>query len=336
MFNQMHLDILNRGVEAWNVWRAKNPFTRPDLSGADLSNRDLQRIDLSGSLLIGTNLSNSNLHLANFGPACFEKKITIPYWRAARLESASLENSDLTQAYFVSVFHKTNMCGAMCRYTRFVDVHNIADAIGLDMVVHGGKCSIGIDTIFKGQGNIPDRFIRGCGYDPIVQKYVLNGGELEGHSIRLKTCFISYSSKDKEFSSKLSRRLNELGMDYWYDAEHMIDGEGIKEQISHEISSRDRVIIVISQNALDSGWVNFEIKKALDEEKQRKQHSPKGWRILFPIMIDDAFIESDDPDIILLRKDRVASDFRKVDNHREFENSFKKMVLGLRNEVAFY
>jgi hypothetical protein len=34
MANQQHLNILNRGVDAWNKWTEENPETEPDLTGA--------------------------------------------------------------------------------------------------------------------------------------------------------------------------------------------------------------------------------------------------------------------------------------------------------------
>ena len=37
MANQEHLDILKRGVEAWNAWRKEQPDEWPDLSNTDLS-----------------------------------------------------------------------------------------------------------------------------------------------------------------------------------------------------------------------------------------------------------------------------------------------------------
>jgi hypothetical protein len=37
MADPEHLEILLRGVTAWNQWRAKFPHIRPGLSGVDLS-----------------------------------------------------------------------------------------------------------------------------------------------------------------------------------------------------------------------------------------------------------------------------------------------------------
>jgi len=40
MANQEHLDILARGVEAWNAWWGKNLDVKPDLRGMNLQAYD--------------------------------------------------------------------------------------------------------------------------------------------------------------------------------------------------------------------------------------------------------------------------------------------------------
>ena len=42
-----HLEVLARGVFAWNAWRAEHPEEVPDLSGANLAGADLTAIDLN-------------------------------------------------------------------------------------------------------------------------------------------------------------------------------------------------------------------------------------------------------------------------------------------------
>ena len=74
MAYQEHLDRLREGVEAWNHWRAANPWIAPDLTDADLCGLDLSganlfRADLTGAKLcraklIGTNLSWTDLDRA--------------------------------------------------------------------------------------------------------------------------------------------------------------------------------------------------------------------------------------------------------------------------------
>ena len=72
MANELHIELLNRGVAEWNAWRQENPEVRPDLSEADLSGADLRDAnlngaDLSGADLSGTNLSDANVSGTRFG-----------------------------------------------------------------------------------------------------------------------------------------------------------------------------------------------------------------------------------------------------------------------------
>jgi hypothetical protein len=61
MANQEHLDILAKGVEAWNAWRDGHPDFRPDLTGPDLKGANLSGADLIGANLSGANLTDANL-----------------------------------------------------------------------------------------------------------------------------------------------------------------------------------------------------------------------------------------------------------------------------------
>src|SRR5215469_3458293 len=97
MPNADHVDILRRGVRAWNAWRAEQRIT-PDLSGAglrglDLSGFDLAQTDLRGADLRGTNLSQAELSGAHLKRANLFK---------ALLDGADLEGAFLRGAQFLN------------------------------------------------------------------------------------------------------------------------------------------------------------------------------------------------------------------------------------------
>ncbi len=94
MADKEHLEILGRGVDAWNQWRKANPEIRPDLSGAHLINRDLSRADFDGANLAGADLSKAQLSHATL--------------HGANLESSTLILADLLGA----VMNKANLSGA--------------------------------------------------------------------------------------------------------------------------------------------------------------------------------------------------------------------------------
>ena len=86
MANDEHLEIINRGVEAWNEWRRQNRQVRPDLQGASLREKDL-----SGADFRGADLRNADFHQAN---------LTGANLRGARLRAANLFEADFREADF--------------------------------------------------------------------------------------------------------------------------------------------------------------------------------------------------------------------------------------------
>jgi len=69
MPNDEHLAVLQRGVAAWDAWRAEHDeapdLSRAGLRGLDLSGFDLSRADLRGADLRGTDCSGANLASAH-------------------------------------------------------------------------------------------------------------------------------------------------------------------------------------------------------------------------------------------------------------------------------
>ena len=99
MANQEHLDILSRGVEEWNEWRAENPEIRPDLSlrdlsDANLSGANLTQADLSVSAIQKADLRKANLHKATL----IRTMGSEANLRGANLSAANLSLADFSQA----------------------------------------------------------------------------------------------------------------------------------------------------------------------------------------------------------------------------------------------
>jgi uncharacterized protein YjbI with pentapeptide repeats len=79
MPNDEHLAVLQRGVAAWNAWRAEHDeapdLSRAGLRGLDLSGFDLSCVDLRDADLRGTNCSGANLAGAHLDGANMFKAI---------------------------------------------------------------------------------------------------------------------------------------------------------------------------------------------------------------------------------------------------------------------
>lgn len=104
---QEQIDILSRGVEAWNRWRSKNPDIAPSLSGVNLRDRDLSGADLSGADLSGAWLFDVNLFRSTLAGA----NLRGAYVSESDLAQVDLHEATLTQA----TLSRVNLEGADLR-----------------------------------------------------------------------------------------------------------------------------------------------------------------------------------------------------------------------------
>jgi hypothetical protein len=232
MANPEHLEILKRGVEAWNTWRVENDVVGPNLVGANLVGANLVGADLSGTDLRGADLSRATLRYAN-------------------LRSASLRNVNVEKSYM--------------GYTVIGDV-DLSKVKNLESVRHFGPSSIGIDTIYISRGNIPEVFLRGCG---VPEDFITYMRSLTRSAIEFYSCFISYSSKDGEFLKRLYADLQNAEVRSWYAAEDLKIGDKFRDRIDESIRLHDKLLLVLSENSVSSHWVEKEVETALEKEREQ-------------------------------------------------------------------
>ena len=145
---------------------------------------------------------------------------------------------------------------------------------------HIGPTTIGIDTLYKSRGKIPDKFLRDAGVSEEIITHILPSIR-NGPAIQWRSCFISYSTKDEEFARRLHSRMREANMRVWFAPEDLKGGEKLHEQLFEAIQIYDRLLIVLSEHSIQSEWVMTEIRKAREVEKKEKR------RKLFPIRLTD-------------------------------------------------
>src|SRR5882672_1247740 len=189
MADANHLKTLSKGTLVWNEWRARRADVIPDLSNADLSETDFRGIrfdaanltgaDLSRSLLVraycnGTNLVNAQLGDAVLGHANLNgADLTRACLKGARLDEAILNVANLTETDLrmadlmgadlsEAKLHGADMTDAVLGFTTFGDV-DLSEVRGLEGARHEGPSTIGIDTIYRSHGKIPELFLRGAG-----------------------------------------------------------------------------------------------------------------------------------------------------------------------------
>ncbi len=350
MANEEHLRILKEGVEAWNRWREEHPDVRvdlrraklhgADLHGADLRGANLRLADLSGADLSeaklwqadfrGARLRGADLHGADLGGAdLYEADLSGAFLVEADLGWAKLGGADLRRANLYSAdlsgaeLGGTELDGAEVGWTVFGDV-DLSGVKGLETVKHDGPSTIGIDTIYKSKGKIPEAFLRGAG---VPEEFITYMGSLVGRAIEYYSCFISYSSRDQAFAERLHADLQAKGVRCWFAPEEMKIGDKIWDRLDQSIRLHDKLLVILSEHSIGSAWVEDEVMTAFEEE--RKRHKI----VLFPVRLDDAVMESKEAWAGLVRQ-RHIGDFRGWKEHDAYREGFERLMRDLKAEAA--
>jgi hypothetical protein len=346
MANEKHLAILKKGVPFWNRWRARNASIKPDLRGAvlrgaDLTGAMLHQARLSGSDLASADLMGADLRSADLSRADLTRaNLRDSIVRDAQLSGARLTGLIASRAALDNV----NLRGAVLWETSLwdmslygADMHgsvmqgaslqnvDLSAVKGLERVQHEGPSSIGIDTIYKSKGHIPEVFLRGAG---VPEPFIANMKALVAamEPIEFYSCFISYSTKDQEFADMLRSQLQSKGVRVWLATEDLKIGDKFRTRIDEAIRMYDKLLLVLSKDSVKSSWVEGEVEAAFEKERRQNRMA------LFPIRLDDAVMEAEDAWAAEVRRMRHIGDFRKWKEHDEFQKRFRRLLQDLKAE----
>ena len=371
MANEEQLSILKKGVEAWNKWREQNGTIKVDLSGAVLSGVNLTGVDFRDARLTrvdfrDANLQKARLTLANLSRATLiGTSLNRANLKEARLAHTILMNTDLRDVDLSSAYlHKgvlasTNLTGAYLYKAHFSEVYlnnskftyaSLADtilaasdlslAVNLEKTHHHGPSTIGMDTIHKSKGKIPEIFLKGCGLsDADIEYAKLSTADLTSEqtnkilykmfelratqAIQLSPLFISYSHADGPFVDKLETHLNGKGIRFWRDVHDMKSGR-IETQIDRAIRQNPTVLLILSKNSLQSDWVEHEVRTARGLEKEMQRD------VLCPVALDDRWKNSACPKRIMEQvMEYNILDFSTWEDDSKFGSTFNRLIDGL-------
>jgi uncharacterized protein YjbI with pentapeptide repeats len=267
---------------------------RASLAAANLSGASLMRANLSESNLIGANLRRANLSLAN-------------------LARANFTGADLTDADFT---------GANLDRTVFAD-NDLRGAIGLDRVHHLGPSEIGLSTIYKSDGRIPEVFLRGCG---VPDEFIIYIRSLvaSGRSIEFYSCFISYSSRDQKFADRLYADLQNNGVRCWLATEDLKIGDKFRFTIDESIRVHDKLLLILSEHSTSSQWVEKEVETAMEREREENRI------VLFPVKLDVSVIEIKSGWPADVRRTRYIGDFTCWHDSDAYQKAFDRLLRDLK------
>ncbi len=236
----------------------------------------------------------------------------------ADLSGADLRGANLSGAYL----RGANLSRARLYETVFADTR-LTEAKGLDSCVHDGPSTIDHRTLAK-SGKLPMAFLRGCGVPDALIDYLPS---LLGDALQFYSCFISYSSKDQDFAERLHADLQNKGVRCWFAPEDLKIGARTRPAIDEAIRVRDKLLLILSEKSIESGWVEKGVETAFEEESRRKE------TVLFPIRLDNTVMQTGEAWAADIRRTRNIGDFRDWKNHESYQKAFERLIRDLKQET---
>jgi uncharacterized protein YjbI with pentapeptide repeats len=282
-------DVIGANLSRANLLQAK--LSRADLSRADLSGANLSWTNLDHANLKGTRLSGANLSTAD-------------------LSGANLDEADLLGA---------DLNNAMLSGTMLADA-NLSAVRGLETCRHYGPSRIDHRTLEK-SGLLPVAFLRGIG---LPNKLVDHLASLLNQPIQVYSCFISYSATDQEVAERIHADLRTRGVRCHLAPHDVPPSAKILDPSDEAIRLRDKVVLILSANAVANAWAEQEVWRGFAEERDRQRI------VLLPIRLDDVVLESPESWACKLRGQRNIGDFTGWKDQGRYQKSLEQLMRDLK------
>ena len=308
-------DLRNANLAGINLDGAT--LSEANLSGADLTNANLDRTNLdranfTGANLAGTSFNGSNLSRSNLSGAVLN---------AADFYEAVLNDVTTSEADF-------NNC--IIGYTVFQNCA-LDGAVGLETVRHDAPSTIGLDTMLRSQGALPESFILGSG----VPVGVVNIQEsVAGTPVNTLEVHISCADSDLDFARQLEANLRAQGVRSWVFAESfrgnpLVDrrASSDEEEIERWVRHYDRLVVICTAGGLDSETVRNDITAA-----QESENTTDSWR-MFLVDADGVMGESRSRAARLLKEEHRVFDLTaQAAASDEYQAALTELIDNLREE----
>jgi predicted ABC-type transport system involved in lysophospholipase L1 biosynthesis ATPase subunit len=108
----------------------------------------------------------------------------------------------------------------------------------------------------------------------------------------------------------------------WFAPHDLRIGDKILDAIDAAIRLREKVVLILSEHSIKSGWVEDEVTAGFEEERKR------GQIVLFPVRLDEAVMNTNEAWAAKLRA-RHIGDFRRWKDHDAYKQSFERVLRDL-------
>jgi TIR domain-containing protein len=91
---------------------------------------------------------------------------------------------------------------------------------------------------------------------------------------RPREIFLSHSSQDSSFVTRLTKVLKSHGIRYWYSATHIEGAKQWHDEIGRALRRCDWFVAVLTPASVNSTWVKRELLYALNEDRYNERIIP--------------------------------------------------------------
>jgi hypothetical protein len=268
-----------------------------DLRDTNLSHAHLSHARLNGAILSDAILDDAHLNGADLS--------------GATLDYALLRNTILSGA----IFHATLLEGTILARVDLCVVE------GLDTVIHLAPSSVDVNTVRLPEGETRTRFLRGVGFSDAFIDYLPS---LLTAAIQYESCFISYAHQDEALAKRLHKDLQDKGVRCWFAPHDLRPGTYYRRGIEDAIHFHEKVLLLLSEHAVQSHWVAHEVETALNREVHERRD------LLFPLRLDEAVLSSEEPWARRLRQQRHIGDFTNWQDEAIYQQRFAELLCHLK------
>lgn len=253
---------------------------------------DLSYADLSYADLSYADLSSADLSYADLG--------------YVDLSNANLSNANLQYAVaFDTIFANLDLRAVK----------------GLGEIDHRGPSHVKLYTVQLPQDGSALHFLRGTG---VPDEWIDDYRAHMMHPIQYYSLFISYSSQDDTLARRLHADLQANGVRCWFAPEDMKTGDKIRTRIDEAIHLQDKLLLLLSEHALKSSWVENEVEAAMEKEQHQQRE------VLFPIRLDENVMQTTQAWAAKLRRTRHIGDFTHWNNPQAYQQAFNRLLRDLK------
>lgn len=139
------------------------------------------------------------------------------------------------------------------------------------------------------------------------------------------SCVLSYATADQPLAEQLYADLQQAGVSCWFAPHDLKTGDKLRTQVYEAIQRQDKLLLILSEHAVKSDWVEREVEVAFEREQQ-----PPKTLVLFPIRLDDAVMQTQAAWAGDIRRMRFIGDFRQWQDQQAYQRALQRLLRDLR------